>query len=142
MGCLLLVVFHPLASLSFSFIGGVWKKVKYLREHPQWSSVCDPTHLIYKFTTSVRDGAGLDEEKFKHAGLWLSKMGFCPASFADFAESSKRHSKQTCAPAREECNKYDLTAAPCFRFVDHDDWSRWFVSSSTSPPCLCLQSQF
>jgi hypothetical protein len=24
------------------------------------------------------------------------------------------NAEESCAPAREECNKYDLTAAPCF----------------------------
>jgi hypothetical protein len=32
----------------------------------------------------------------------------------------------------EECNKYDLTAAPCFLLADHNDSSRWFAISSTS----------
>jgi len=30
-----------------------------------------------------------------------------------FAEAGKK-AQQSCSPAREECNKYDLTAAPCF----------------------------
>jgi hypothetical protein len=34
--------------------------------------------------------------------------------------------------AREECNKYDLSAAPCFWLVNHNDWSRWFAISSLS----------
>jgi len=37
--------------------------------------------------------------------------------------------QQSCAPAREECNKYDLTAPPCFRLAKHNDWSRWFAIS-------------
>jgi len=36
-------------------------------------------------------------------------------------------SQQSCAPAREECNKYDLTAASCFWLANHNDWSRWFA---------------
>jgi hypothetical protein len=40
---------------------------------------------------------------------------------------------QTLTPAREECNKYDLTAAPSFWLANHDDWSRWFAISSLLP---------
>ncbi len=37
-----------------------------------------------------------------------------------------------CAHARKECNKYDLTAHPCFLLANHnDDWSRWFAISSS-----------
>ncbi len=37
---------------------------------------------------------------------------------------------------REECNKYDLTAAQCFWLAHHNNnWSRWFVSSSSQPIC-------
>jgi hypothetical protein len=38
---------------------------------------------------------------------------FFSCIFAQFAEVGKNHSKSY-APAREEYNKYDLTAAPCF----------------------------
>jgi hypothetical protein len=34
---------------------------------------------------------------------------------------------ESCAPARKECNKCDLTAAPCFWLANHNDWSRWFA---------------
>jgi hypothetical protein len=37
----------------------------------------------------------------------------------------------SCAPARGECNKYDLTDVPWFRLVNHTDWSRWFAISSS-----------
>ncbi len=40
---------------------------------------------------------------------------------------------ESCAPAREECNKYDLTAAPLFLIGDHNDWSRWFATGICSP---------
>jgi len=36
---------------------------------------------------------------------------------------------------RKECNKYDLSAAQCFLLAHHNDWSRWFASSSRSPVC-------
>jgi len=39
---------------------------------------------------------------------------------------------------KKECNKYDLTAAQCFWFAHHNDWSRWFVISS--PPPICCPS--
>jgi hypothetical protein len=37
----------------------------------------------------------------------------------------------SCAPAGDECNKYDLTAGPCFWLVNHNDWSKWFAISSS-----------
>jgi hypothetical protein len=36
---------------------------------------------------------------------------------------------------REECNKYDPTAAQCFWLAHHNDWSRWFTISSSPPIC-------
>jgi hypothetical protein len=39
---------------------------------------------------------------------------------------------------RKECNKYDLTAAPCFWLTHHDDSSTWFAISS--PPPICCPS--
>jgi hypothetical protein len=36
-----------------------------------------------------------------------------------------------CAPGRDECNKYDQTAAPCCWLANHNDWSRWFAISSS-----------
>jgi hypothetical protein len=48
-----------------------------------------------------------------------------------FAEAGKK-GQQSCAPAREECNKYDLIAAPCFWLANpNDHWSRWFAISSS-----------
>jgi hypothetical protein len=56
----------------------------------------------------------LDEEKSKHAGLAELKGFHRPSNiFSQFAEAGKRHSKNLIS-AREECNKYDLTDAPCF----------------------------
>jgi hypothetical protein len=40
---------------------------------------------------------------------------------------------ESCALAREECNKYDLTAAPLFLIGDHNDWSRWFTIRYLQP---------
>jgi hypothetical protein len=39
--------------------------------------------------------------------------------------------QQSCAHAREECNKYDLTRDPCFLLAHHNDSSRWFAISSS-----------
>jgi hypothetical protein len=51
----------------------------------------------------------LDEEKSKHAGL-AQKNDFGPTFFHSLLRLM--HSK---APhAEEDCNKYDMTAAPCF----------------------------
>jgi hypothetical protein len=32
--------------------------------------------------------------------------------------------------SKKECNKLDLTAAQYFWLLNHNDWSRWFVTSS------------
>jgi hypothetical protein len=50
----------------------------------------------------------LDEEK----PVWLCKW-FWPSIFAEFAQAGEK-AQQNLIPAREQCNKYDLTAAPCF----------------------------
>jgi hypothetical protein len=39
------------------------------------------------------------------------------------------------SPAREACNKYDLTAVPCFWLAHHNNWSSWFAISSLPPIC-------
>jgi hypothetical protein len=49
-----------------------------------------------------------DGEKLKFAGLDRENGFLCM-----FAELGKKV-QQSCAPARGERNKYDLTAAPCF----------------------------
>ncbi len=36
---------------------------------------------------------------------------------------------------RKECNTYDRTAAQCYSFAHHTDWSRWFAISS--PQSIC-----
>jgi hypothetical protein len=48
-----------------------------------------------------------NEEKLKYAGL-DQEIGFADCIFGHFADQAQ----QSCALAREECNKYDLTAAP------------------------------
>jgi hypothetical protein len=59
--------------------------------------------------------------------------GFSPArlALALFAETGKKRSSKACAPAKEESNKYDLTAVPYFGLDNHNDWSRWFAISSS-----------
>jgi hypothetical protein len=48
-----------------------------------------------------------------YAGL-AQEIGFSPANVLSLLKLIKTVAK-LCAPAREECNKYDLTAAvPCF----------------------------
>jgi hypothetical protein len=50
------------------------------------------------------DEAGLDQQN-----------NFRPAGFATVLRLANKVAKQSLTPAREECNKYDLTAAaPCF----------------------------
>jgi hypothetical protein len=43
------------------------------------------------------------------------EIGFSPTCFLSLlAEAGENRSKALNQPAREECNKCDLTAAPCF----------------------------
>jgi len=63
----------------------------------------------------------LDEEKSTYGILpvWLRKIAFSPATLLSFgpsvcSQAAIKAQQQTGAPAREECNKYDLTAAPYF----------------------------
>jgi len=61
----------------------------------------------------------LDEEKWTYAGVCGSrKWCFC-CTFAQFAAEAGKKAHHSCAPAREECNKYDLSECllPVF------DWS-------------------
>jgi hypothetical protein len=53
----------------------------------------------------------LDEETSKDAAL-NGENGFEQAYLHSLLRLEKGN--QRCAPARKECNKYDLTAAPCF----------------------------
>jgi hypothetical protein len=66
----------------------------------------------------------LDEEKSKHAGL-AEKNDFGPTflhSLLSLMHSKAPPAKEECAPPsqEEECNKYDMTAAPCFWLANHD----------------------
>ncbi len=86
-------------------------------QHPHQCSVC----------TLKSDG-----KELPYAGLALEN-GFSPAYLLSLLRLVKRAAKvQRCAPLREECDKYDLNAGPCFRLGNHNDWSRWFAISS--PP--------
>jgi hypothetical protein len=55
----------------------------------------------------------LDEEKSTYAGV-AQENGFPPAYLLSLLRLVKCAGKQSCAHAREECNKYDLTVDPCF----------------------------
>jgi hypothetical protein len=49
-----------------------------------------------------------------HLSLFYVLLSLHPTScLTQFAEADKK-AQQSCAPAREECNKYDLTAALYF----------------------------
>jgi hypothetical protein len=62
-------------------------------------------------------------KRSQHTLVWLRKMVFllymCPVWWG------------WSAPAREECNKYDLTAAPHFWLVNRNDCSKWFAIGSS-----------
>jgi len=60
----------------------------------------------------------LDEEKLKRVGL-AHKNGFAHEYLQTVL---KLISAAKCAPsAREKCNNYVLTVAPCFRVANHND---------------------
>jgi len=54
----------------------------------------------------------LDEEKSKHVGL--VHQNIFSQAFLHILLSMVKGAQQILTPAREECNKYDLAAAPCF----------------------------
>jgi hypothetical protein len=41
----------------------------------------------------------------------------------------------TLCTCRKQSDEYDLTAAQCFWFAHHNDWSRWFAIGSLPPIC-------
>jgi len=45
----------------------------------------------------------------------------------------------TLCTCKEECNKYDLSAAECFLSAHHVDWFKWFAINS---PLIYLPSEF
>jgi hypothetical protein len=51
--------------------------------------------------------------------------------FARFPEAGWYKELQSYAPAREECNKYDVIGSHCFGLSSYNDWSRWFAISSS-----------
>jgi hypothetical protein len=73
----------------------------------------------------------LDEEKSKHVVFALQTC-FWPA----FLHWSWYKPQQSCGPAREGSNRYDLTGPPYFWLANHNDWSRHFAISSL--PVLVL----
>jgi hypothetical protein len=55
----------------------------------------------------------LQEEKSKCAGLaW--EIGFAAADLLSLLLRLVTGGEYSCAPAKEECNEYDLTSDPCF----------------------------
>jgi hypothetical protein len=73
----------------------------------------------------------LDEEKSKCAGLaqqinWFSLQQNCRA-WQWLVEG-----EANLCTCKEECNKYDLSAAECFLSAHHIDWFKWFAINS--PP--------
>ncbi len=70
------------------------------------------------------------KKKSIYAGL-AQENGFFPEGFLSLLKLVKSTGKESCAPVREECNKYDLPAAPWFWLANHNDWSKWFATSSS-----------
>jgi len=60
--------------------------------------------------------------------LWLRKMVFllriCSVCWGWWKP------QQSCAPVREECNKYNWLLIPGFWLANHNEWSRWFAVST------------
>jgi hypothetical protein len=65
--------------------------------------------------------------------VWLSKMVFAQ-HFCTVCRGWYK-AQQSVTPATEECNRYDLTAAPCFSLANHNDWSMWFAIRGLPPIC-------
>jgi hypothetical protein len=61
----------------------------------------------------------------------VQETGYSPAYLVSLLRLVNGPAKDICAYAREECNKYDLTAHLCFLLANHNDWSRWFAISSS-----------
>jgi hypothetical protein len=88
--------------------------------HPNQNPVSPIHSPRFVSTKSIPTGAQYatlnpkfsDEEKSKHAGL-AQENGFAPENVFSLLRAGKMAHKK-CAPAREECNKCDPTAAPCF----------------------------
>jgi len=79
----------------------------------------------------------LDEEKWNYTSL-AEENGFGSAEFHSLRWLIK--GKATVCTSRNECNKDHMTAAKCFWLAHHNDWSRWFVISS-SPTYLLSHFQ-
>jgi hypothetical protein len=72
--------------------------------------------------------------KFTTCHFLAQQNGFGQSvKFSQFPQQARKRVQQSCAPAREECNKYDLISAPYFSLANHYDWSRWFAISSLPP---------
>ncbi len=74
----------------------------------------------------------LDEEKSNPACL-AQQNGFWPNILHGLLRLVK--AQQSLTPAREECNKYDLTDAPCFWLTKYYDWSTCFAIRGLPPIC-------
>ncbi len=77
-----------------------------------------------------------DEENLTYAGLTQGK-GFWLSRITHVAVARLVKGSVALCTSKKECNKYDLTAAQCFWSAHHNDWSRWFVISSSPPPICC-----
>jgi len=67
--------------------------------------------------------------KSEQMPVWLRKWLFS-CKCGQLAEAGNK-AQQKCVPATKECNRYDLTADPCFRLANQNDWSIWFAISSS-----------
>jgi hypothetical protein len=71
-------------------------------------------------------------KKSQYMPVWLRNIVFPLAYLLSFLRLVKIAAQLCTCWRREECNKYNLTAAPYFLLVSHNDWSRWFAISSSS----------
>jgi hypothetical protein len=67
----------------------------------------------------------IGEEKSKCASL-AQENDFAPAYLLNLLRLVVKGTTKL----REECNKYDLFAAPWCLLAKHNDWSQWFAISS------------
>jgi hypothetical protein len=64
-------------------------------------------------------------KKTQNIPIWMRKIGFGPTFVHSLLRLVTGTTKSNTSQ-RRTCNKSVVTAAPCFRLVDHNDSSKWF----------------
>ncbi len=112
----------------------VWQFVFRIKNFKIFSVVQGPKEYLIRASPTVLGMWSCTvklAEQYPTYAVWLRKLVSAEHMLAWLVDGAS-----ALCPSRKECNKYDLTATPCFWLVYHNDWSRWFVSSS--PPTHLL----